>query len=1304
MAFGLFEAAVTSEQEVRIARQASQDKMNAAVYDVREKLGPFLFAARDLGEFRDRVALCKNDQSLYKIIEAHLPPITGTVRRIAGKNSVLEKEFRRRQAGGSVPGLGGGGATSEDDRPTSVLDGSPLASPSDAGIPSEYAGWDKSKQSAFNGEVKTKSTFKPSDDELIPEANWESYRNKVDQNSSKVKRNFTSSDDSDDFSLLGPSQGATLTGQEDDSFQGTGPKKASSLQVAMYRDWCEANDYSPIRLSSLDAYATNLDDDDYLKLASAVQEWEHEHKPKTPKGQSKEKLKDVTRIGPDTTRGKGWGSGGGGYYAARGDDFHLALSTQNGGGLLSPTDAADDVADPVSQQDMVNQAKENSPNWAMKSSRVAGEHSLENYPRDEPRFHLDERYHPRRYNDPTGLPEDYDQAVTDESGARRYPELPHHAPKHEASRDPLRAYTAWCKANGLKRISARNVEYFAGNDPQLAYHLALRIKRAIHAARQRQAYNNVPSDPECGYCGATSHGTKAHQDHISEQEGGTHWNGNHAEPKDEWKKNYEARRRWADSYTHIDSNPGMGGWPSDSSDTDRSKTTTPAATPAAPSWPSTKAPADKPNDVSDSEAYQMFTGYRHTAAPDYLQKADDALTQLLNQKAEEFQQTIAPLQQALVTVQQAEQMQQQSNPLNVQPPAGTVNVLPQPPGQGQDPSAALGGPAGGDPMAAAAALAGMGAPGGGGGMPTDQGGPPPAAADQGALPPDPQQLQARRRQAGESVEVSHIPECDICKYDHGKSGVPAAYDGKTKMGPWANMCEQHFKSHGVGLGTGAGQRLVHRGRRGGHPKGEAAMRPHTAANVYDLWQQWRNSPDQTHRGGDVDYEAFARQFGLGQRAINKLRQQHARRRYADDGVDSSGGFNPNSDPSQRPPSNSVGQGGTPPPVETPPPNPPPNIVPPGPAQVSPWPVYGTDEETKTQMPGIGGSIPGMGFVNSIPGMGLQQHGSNHYYDPDDEEQIFAPSHGYGWEHESGPSGPPYVRPQSSERHRHEARRKQAWSGWGPAQFPRTREVTGWNWDSHLEGYLANRPQRFACACGDSFDTPTGFHRCACGKQWNSYVIGTGGSNREAAAEKYLVREIPVRENVIVANRKLASEGIPLSALQGNKGDEVHRSDCKDLKNPRYINDAYDIGPHTSQRSAVLAFYDPEIYGYNPDNPSEYNSFARGIKFHNCTKGLAKQGNRPHDDPYGYQKMMADPSYQPLDTRQKYIDYSNAQKLPMVPDWQLDAWYPKESAIYKLDEPGELQEGEEDGLPTIVTPPKDWHRRDKNQRWTKSELG
>jgi len=50
-------------------------------------------------------------------------------------------------------------------------------------------------------------------------------------------------------------------------------------------------------------------------------------------------------------------------------------------------------------------------------------------------------------------------------------------------------------------------------------------------------------------------------------------------------------------------------------------------------------------------------------------------------------------------------------------------------------------------------------------------------------------------------EVSKLPNCDFCNN-------LAKYDGKTKIGPWAYMCERHFKEYGVGLGTGLGQKLV----------------------------------------------------------------------------------------------------------------------------------------------------------------------------------------------------------------------------------------------------------------------------------------------------------------------------------------------------------------------------------------------------------------------------------------------------------------------------------------------------------------
>lgn len=51
------------------------------------------------------------------------------------------------------------------------------------------------------------------------------------------------------------------------------------------------------------------------------------------------------------------------------------------------------------------------------------------------------------------------------------------------------------------------------------------------------------------------------------------------------------------------------------------------------------------------------------------------------------------------------------------------------------------------------------------------------------------------------VRVVELPKCDFCDNK-------AAYDGKTTIGPWGYMCEEDFKWHGVGLGTGRGQRLV----------------------------------------------------------------------------------------------------------------------------------------------------------------------------------------------------------------------------------------------------------------------------------------------------------------------------------------------------------------------------------------------------------------------------------------------------------------------------------------------------------------
>lgn len=115
---------------------------------------------------------------------------------------------------------------------------------------------------------------------------------------------------------------------------------------------------------------------------------------------------------------------------------------------------------------------------------------------------------------------------------------------------------------------------------------------------------------------------------------------------------------------------------------------------------------------------------------------------------------------------------------------------------------------------------------------------------------------------------------------------------------------------------------------------------------------------------------------------------------------------------------------------------------------------------------------------------------------------------------AGPNNPAPVQGGQGSRI---GRRKQAWQGWGMDIAPKRHKVAGWEWDEYLNAHIANSPRKFECSCGQKVNVPD-YHRCKCGKVWNTYVIGTGGDRREASAEKFIAREVPERENVIVAKR------------------------------------------------------------------------------------------------------------------------------------------------------------------------------------------
>lgn len=59
---------------------------------------------------------------------------------------------------------------------------------------------------------------------------------------------------------------------------------------------------------------------------------------------------------------------------------------------------------------------------------------------------------------------------------------------------------------------------------------------------------------------------------------------------------------------------------------------------------------------------------------------------------------------------------------------------------------------------------------------------------------------------GYIVRVAKIPDCQIC----ARAGFTrlAKYDAKTKVGPWAYVCEECFNRICYGIGTGYGQILI----------------------------------------------------------------------------------------------------------------------------------------------------------------------------------------------------------------------------------------------------------------------------------------------------------------------------------------------------------------------------------------------------------------------------------------------------------------------------------------------------------------
>jgi len=61
--------------------------------------------------------------------------------------------------------------------------------------------------------------------------------------------------------------------------------------------------------------------------------------------------------------------------------------------------------------------------------------------------------------------------------------------------------------------------------------------------------------------------------------------------------------------------------------------------------------------------------------------------------------------------------------------------------------------------------------------------------------------------------IENIPCCEICKLSELEK--EAIIDCKTRSGPWAYVCLNHYQMYGIGIGLGLGQLLILKDKNNG---------------------------------------------------------------------------------------------------------------------------------------------------------------------------------------------------------------------------------------------------------------------------------------------------------------------------------------------------------------------------------------------------------------------------------------------------------------------------------------------------------
>lgn len=116
----------------------------------------------------------------------------------------------------------------------------------------------------------------------------------------------------------------------------------------------------------------------------------------------------------------------------------------------------------------------------------------------------------------------------------------------------------------------------------------------------------------------------------------------------------------------------------------------------------------------------------------------------------------------------------------------------------------------------------------------------------------------------------------------------------------------------------------------------------------------------------------------------------------------------------------------------------------------------------------------------------------------------------------------------------------SWGEWEPTKEASffTRRVPDWKWDDHLAGYISKEGKAFTCSCGQKIAAPS-YKTCSCGKVWNITALGSAQHLASDTADFYVAREIPVRPGVILASKDMES-GIPSGNGEMDSGSKSER--------------------------------------------------------------------------------------------------------------------------------------------------------------------